>query len=238
MYCKDLLNLSVLSLYEGELLGKVDKLFFDKKLKKLLEIEIIGQEGIRLSLPSKNIYNVGKNAITIKNNQMVTTKMFESNLVAVPIESKAYSINGEFFGVIKDVCLNEKFFTEKILLENDQAVNINHLLSCGKNTVIFNASEEKINIKNLVPSVSPQMVKSKVEQEVHVMPTENKNVVAIEVKPTSVQNADFLIGRTCSKNIFNFNNELLIKEQAVVTKKVLKEISKFGKLRELMLYIK
>ncbi|MBR4998634.1 MAG: PRC-barrel domain-containing protein, partial [Clostridia bacterium] len=74
MYCKDLLNLSVLSLYEGELLGKVDKLFFDKKLKKLLEIEIIGQEGIRLSLPSKNIYNVGKNAITIKNNQMVTTK--------------------------------------------------------------------------------------------------------------------------------------------------------------------
>ena len=30
MYCKEFNSFSVLSLYEGELLGKVDKLYFDK----------------------------------------------------------------------------------------------------------------------------------------------------------------------------------------------------------------
>ena len=36
----------------------------------------------------------------------------------------------------------------------------------------------------------------------------------------------------------NYHEPLLIKAQAVITKKVLKEIEKFGKLRELMLYSK
>ena len=40
--CKDIQSLNVLSLYEGELLGVVDKLFFDKNFKKLVELEIIG----------------------------------------------------------------------------------------------------------------------------------------------------------------------------------------------------
>ena len=31
-YCCDFYSLSVLSLYEGEFLGKVNKLYFDKKL--------------------------------------------------------------------------------------------------------------------------------------------------------------------------------------------------------------
>ena len=55
MNLSELLNKSVLSLYEGELIGIVDKLYFDKKLKKLLEIELIGENDTRLKLPTKNI---------------------------------------------------------------------------------------------------------------------------------------------------------------------------------------
>jgi len=66
MYCKDLNSFPVLSLFEGELIGKVDKLYFDKKLKKLIEIELIGEDCSKLVLPTKNIYHVGKNAITVK----------------------------------------------------------------------------------------------------------------------------------------------------------------------------
>ena len=66
-----------------------------------------------------------------------------------------------------------------------------------------------------------------------------KNAVLLEdIKKPTIQNADFLIGRICTKDIFNFNNELLIKEHAVINKKNLKEINKYGKLRELMLYCK
>ena len=56
---------------EGGFLGTVDKICFNKNLKKLIQLEIIGENGIKLILKSKNIYKIGKNAITIKNNQQM-----------------------------------------------------------------------------------------------------------------------------------------------------------------------
>jgi len=138
MYCcKNFNSLSVLSLYEGELLGVVDKLYFDKSLKKLVEIELLGEEGIKLCLPTKNIYHVGKNAITVRNNQAVEIKNDSSNLCLNPTGSKAYTITGEFVGIVNEICFNEKFLVEKIELENNKELSPNMLASCGKNKIIF-----------------------------------------------------------------------------------------------------
>lgn len=238
-YCKELYKLSVLSIYEGELIGEVDKLCFDKNFNNLLEIELIGVDGAKLTLKCKNIYHVGKNAIIIKNNQQVAFKESCENKCDEPIGMKVYSINGEFLGIVKDVVLNEKFVTEKILLENETTLDVKNIASSGKNTMVFNTKETKLNVKNFTPIKINKTKKSKSVQPVSIMPTEaGSGVVAVEDVLATIQNADFLIGRVCTKNIYNFNNELLIKEQTQVTKKVLKEISRFGKLRELMLYTK
>lgn len=246
-YCNEFLGLSVLSLYEGELLGVVDKLYFDKKLKKLMELELVGEEGNKLILPTKSIYHIGRNAITIKNNQAVQLKVEDSEFVASPINSKAYTIRGEYLGVIKEISLNEKFLTEKFSLDNDKALDVNSLASSGKNTTIFYESTDKINIKKFTPQKSPKIFKSNIVQTAEIMPEpasekpseqSNLNIVEVEAPKPNIQNADFLLGRVCTKDIFNFNNEILIKAHAVITKKNLKEINKFGKLRELMLYSK
>ena len=238
-YCKELYELSVLSLYEGELIGKVDKLCFDKNFKKLIEIELIGNDGAKMILPCKNIYNIGKSAITVKNNQAIEFKENEANSIE-PIGAKTYSINGEFLGVVKDVTLTEKFLTEKIILENDNILNSINIASCGKNVMIFNTKEEQVNIKNFTPNKQPKLFKGKSVQTATILPNEKEVLGAVEIETcvTNFQNTDFLIGRTCVKNIYNFNNELLMKENCQVTKKALKEIIKFNKLRELMLYLK
>ena len=88
-YCNEFLSLNVLSLYEGELIGVVDKLYFDKKMRKLIQLELIGDNDTRLILPTKNIYHIGKNAITVKNNQAVSLKVEESEYCLCPINSKA-----------------------------------------------------------------------------------------------------------------------------------------------------
>lgn len=232
-YSKDFNSLSVLSLYEGDLLGKVDKLLFDKKLKKLCEIELIGVDGAKLSLPVKNIYHIGKNAITVKNNQAVTMKV-ESGLSVAPIDSKAFSITGEFLGVINEIVFNEKFLCEKISLENGELLNVKDIASSGRNTVIFYNNEKKVNVNSFVPK-QPEQFKGE-EVKCETLPI--KNVETMEKKTVNALNTNFLLGRICTKDIFNFNNELLIKAHSVVNKKNLKEINRFGKLRELMLYLK
>lgn len=250
-YCNELLGLSVLSLYEGELLGKVDKLYFDKKLKKLMEIELLSENDTRFILQTKNIYHIGKNAITVKNNQAISLKVEDATLTLAPINSKAYSIKGEFLGVIKNFTLNDKFLCEKFLLDNNNTLEINLLASCGKYTVIFYDQTAHVNLNKFTPKPTPKIFKNKQPQEAKVLPVEecdsqidlikeevSSNAVEVEQQKPNTQTADFLIGRVCTKDIFNFNNEILIKAHAVVNKKNLKEVNKFGKLRELMLYSK
>lgn len=237
LYCNDLNSLSVLSLYEGELLGVVDKLYFSEKLKKLIEIELINENGVKLILPTKNIYKIGKNAITVKNNQMVYLKTDNNNLILNPINSKAYSINGEYLGIIKEINFNEKFITQKISFDNNQTIGLDKLASCGKNTVIFNTANAKINKNKFKPENTDKILQTNNVEQVDILSInkENKNTN----KANAVQqNPDFLIGRKCVKDIFNFNNEILIKANTLVNKRNLKEIKKFGKLRELMLYSK
>ena len=239
-YCNDLNSLSVLSLYEGELLGVVNRLYFDKKLKKLVSIELINDDGVALVLPVKNIYNVGKNAITVKNNQSVSFEIEQSNYVTCPIDSKAYSINGEYLGCVKEISFNEKFATEKISLDNNLTLSIADLASCGKNTIIFYNNKQKVNISKFTPNKAPKIFKTSTPIQTEILPEINTNKFAepIEEKQTQIQNSGFLIGRICTKDILNFNNEILIKANKTITKKILKDISRFGKLRELMIFSK
>ena len=158
-YCKNMETLTILSLFEGELVGKINKLFFDKKLKKLCEIEVAGEDGVKMILPTKNIYNVGKNALTIKNNQAIILRNSADNNLVCPTGAKAYSISGEFLGVVDDVVLTSKFSTEKILLDNGAFLDVKFVASCGRNTIVFNNMGEKFNLKNFMPETQPKNYK-------------------------------------------------------------------------------
>lgn len=253
-YCSDLLSRPVLSLYEGELIGTVDKLLFDRKLKKLLYLQLTNENDTCFLLPTKNIYNVGKNAITIKNNTAVSLKIEDDGLCLCPIGSKSFNIKGEFLGIVKEIILTEKFVTEKISFENNLVLDSNMIASSGKNTVIFYDKSSRIDVNKFVPNKMPKIFKTKQPEVASILPVKNKllktenqniqddakniNAVPIEAMATKIQSSDFLLGKICTKDIFNFNNELLIKANAVINKKNLKEINRFGKLRELMLYCK
>lgn len=254
-YCSDFLSRPVLSLYEGELIGNVDKLLFDRKLKKLLYLELTSENDTRFLLPTKNIYNVGKNAITIKNNTAVSLKIEDDCYSTCPIGSKAFNIKGEFLGVVKEIILTEKYLTDKISFENNLVLSADMIASSGKNTVIFYDKSSKVDVSKFVPNKMPKIFKTKRTEIANILPVknntktekettqpltdiENTNAVPVETATTQIQNSDFLLGKICTKDIFNFNNELLIKAHAVVNKKNLKEINRFGKLRELMLYCK
>lgn len=241
-YCTDLIARPVLSLYEGELIGNVSKLLFDKKLKRLLFLELVGENDNHFLLSTKNIYNIGKNAITIKNNTAVSLKIDDDGFVSCPISSKAFNIKGEFLGIIKEVILNDKFLCEKLSFENENVIDANMIASCGKNTIIFYDKLSKVDINKFVPNKVPKIFKSKQVSQANILPIQDVESptapIQIETTAKNMQNSDFLIGKICVKDIFNFNNELLIKAHTVVTQKNLKEINKFGKLRELMLYCK
>lgn len=230
---KSLISQPVLSLYEGELLGIVDKLFLDKKLKKIIAVELIGEDGLKFLLQSKNIYHIGKSAITIKNNQCIELMSENQNLVPAPINLKAYTIQGEFLGIIKNINFNEKYLTTEIELDNNSAIKPNLVASSSKNAIIFFDK----NIPHQLKQFSPNNDKFK-KNLINTEKTEQNNENINKNKQKINFSSDFLIGRICTKDIYNFNNEILIKAHTIINKKNIKEIIKFGKIRELILFSK
>lgn len=236
-YSNELISLSVLALYEGELIGTVDKLYFDNKLKKLINVEIISDNDTRYVLLAKNIYNVGKNAIIVKNKQMVSLKVEDTDLIPCPIGAKAYSIKGAYLGIVNEVVLDDKFTTEKLTLDNANILTITNLASIGKNTIIFSDNNQKVEIKKFKSKPTPKIFKDIKPQIVSIQPVQTEHPVQIVSPPTNEQtNPNFLIGRICTKDIYNFNNELMVKKATKINKKHLKDASRYGKLREIMLY--
>ena len=225
--CKEITSLSVLSLYEGELIGKVDRLYFEKNLKKINCLGLVGTDGSKWLIPSKSIYHIGPNAITIKNKQAVMLEISSSIPLNSPMNSKAYSIKGEYLGTISDISFNDKYLTTKIYLDNGKTEAVEDVTSCGKSTVIF--SKERINPKSLSPK--PELETSKVVSTSLINPEQVAVVTKSNLDPNQ-----FLVGRRCIKDIMSFNNEILIKANTTITKKHISQIKKFGKLKELMLY--
>lgn len=260
---KNLIGLPVLSLYEGELVGNISNVFFDKKLRKVMFFQVEDQD-IKYSLATKNIYKIGKNAITIKNNACLTLQL-DNDIVATipaPYESKTYTIQGEFLGKIDQITFNEKYIVDTILLDNQKVLDCSNLASCSKNTILVYDQSTHINVSKFKNRALPKLFRTKNTQKVTTQPQNDKDfniepstdnqldladgLPTVEEKnfeihnislPTAITNyPTFLIGRVVVQDIMLDDKKSLIKANSTITDRTLTLALANNKIRELMLF--
>lgn len=252
MNIKDILNKPVLSLYEGELIGSIDTIWFDKKLKNLIAVELVSEDELRFVVHTKNIYHVGKNAVTIKNTDHADLKenLEPFDYVKNPIGNKVYTINGELKGVIHNIELNDKFVITKINLDKETEIDLTKIANCSKNTILIYDESTKVNVNRFKFLSKPKKFKTKSEISVTTLPIisepesandeESKPIImpkpTLENKPKIVNNTSFILGRKVNKDIFGLNNDIIVKKNTKITQQVIKTASRFGKLKELMIF--
>lgn len=236
MYLSELLQKPVLSLYEGELLGNISKVFFDKSKKKIKNFEIVNDEDINYCLSPKFIYTLGKHAIAIKNKQnlILSLNSSDENMQLLPINAKVYSIQGEYLGMVQDYTINPKYEIENLLLDNHQPINISNMASCSSNSIIVYDSNEHINISAFRYRIKH---KSDNKTKVRVLPKLFSSFNKISPDPANKKN-NFIIGRICTKDIFDNQHNIIIKQDSTITEQTLALASSKNKLQELMKYSK
>lgn len=239
MKISNILNMPVLSVYEGELIGQVSKLYFDKKLKKVSHFIITSEEGINYCLLPKNIYKHGKNAITIKNSTVLTLDFSEdlTDYLPQPLEYKTYTIQGEYLGKIASVSLDEKYNVSEIDLDNEKILDHKYLASCGKNTIIVYDENTTVDISKFKRLLAPKLFKTKQETAVSTQPvvTETNSEIA-DVKTDIKNNPKFLLGRLSTKDIMLDEDKLLIKANSTITARTISLAYSNNKIKELLIY--
>lgn len=235
MYLSELLQKPLLCLYEGELLGNINKVFFDKSRKKIKGFEILNEEEICYFLYPKHIYTIGKHAITIKNKQhLVLALNEETSSDILPINVKVYSLQGEYLGVVKDYSITDKYIVESLILDNQQLINISDMASFSNSSVVVYCSQEHVNINSFRYRIQN---KNTPPQKVKVLPKLFASFNKIAPSPTD-KGQNFIVGRVCTKDIVDNQHNIIIKQNSTITEQILALASNKNKLQELIKYSK
>ncbi|MBQ8522361.1 MAG: hypothetical protein IJ458_01700 [Clostridia bacterium] len=236
MYLSELLQKPLLCLYEGELLGNINRVFFDKSKKKIKYFEILNDEEISYCLYPKFIYTLGKHAITIKNKQNLILSLNDNstNAYILPINAKVYSLQGEYLGIVKDYSITEKYVIENLILDNQQLINIDDMASCSTNSIVVYYSEQHVNINSFRYRIKN---KNNDTSKVKVLPKLFSSFNKISPNPSN-KKENFIVGRICTKDIFDNQQNIIIKQHSTITEQTLALASSKNKLQELMKYSK
>lgn len=152
MKVTEILSKPVISLVDSKTEGIIKSIVFDKSFKRAKWLVLFDNnehlEDKALSI--QDIYSLGENAVVIKNADILNLYLSctKTDEVCLPINNNVYTTKGKYLGKVKDLILNDKYYIEKIILENEQEIDIKIVFASGEDAVIVQADNENINIAN------------------------------------------------------------------------------------------
>lgn len=213
----EIITKPVLTIYEGEIVGNIDGIIVDKKIKKILYYTI---EDDRYIMPS-SIYTVGKNAIVVKNMSVILDEQSVSG-IPLPLGIRVYNMEGEYIGKVRDISVKESGAINTLIMDNDECIEVSKILSASKNSIITMSANTTVKRSSFM---------RKTEKPAETIQTVVPNVVT----PRTSANISFLIGKICLKDIKGMTDEVIIKKGTKINTSLINIASQNGKLKELML---
>lgn len=220
----------VVSVYNGQIEGIVNNILFNNK--KQAKYLVISQNDEQfLVLETKDIYKTGEGAVIIKNSDVLS--IMESSELKMkecfsPINSIVVSIDGNYIGHVSDIELDNKYNIKNFIVDG-QVFDLNKVINISESAIIINTLDIKTSLSKFKSKTKIVIGNERItNQTVSVM--SNQTILPNR----TMLNYNFLIGRKVSKDILNFNGEIIIKENQTVNSKVLDIARINGKLRELI----
>ena len=220
----------VVSVYNGQIEGIVNNILFNNK--KQAKYLVISQNDEQfLVLETKDIYKTGEGAVIVKNSDVLS--LMESSELKMkecfsPINSIVVSIDGNYIGHVSDIELDNKYNIKNFIVDG-QVFDLNKVINISESAIIINTLDIKTNLSKFKSKTKIVIGNERItNQTVSVM--SNQTILPNR----TMLNYNFLIGRRVSKDILNFNGEIIIKENQTVNSKVLDIARINGKLRELI----
>ncbi|MGN1227087.1 MAG: hypothetical protein ACI4TX_00425, partial [Christensenellales bacterium] len=124
-----------------------------------------------------NIYNIGQDAITIKNNSYLDLKLTLNMQEYTPMNCQAYLTNGNLIGKVNDIEFDDKF-NIKTFMVDEQEIDARKMASHSKGTIIFYDDNFSIRVDKLKPNSNKIKIKENERllnnlPKAYIMPTYN-----------------------------------------------------------------
>ncbi len=227
MKLSEIIGKQVFVIYDAKFLGTVHDVAFDDKYKKVLGFYFFDQDENEYYLKTQNIFGLN-DYITIKNTSKITNNFLLDKPLS-PLGKQVVGINGANYDFLSDIEIDEnynvKFFvTNKQKFSIDQIMHISHSILVGEN----------VKMQNFKPKKSKQDEKILNNLTVSIMKMEELSASPITLMPPKITvNSDILLGKHLTKDIVGKNNELILKQNQIITPKQIMIAKQHEKLNEL-----
>lgn len=216
MKASNIIGMEVINLYEGQVYGYVKNLVFNSNYKKVSGLIVYSDKlDKQFYLSIKRIYKINDIVFTKNASVYDENYVYEDNS---PINLPAYLTDGKSLGLITDVELDDKFDVINYITTVNSIKN--DIAKITQELIIFNCENCKIKTSSFAPR-------------------KKKNIALTNDGEKTISNTNniFLVGRKVTKDIFTFNNELLVKSGTTITERIVRLARLNGKLRELALNV-
>lgn len=235
----EIISKQVVSVYECENIGVVKNVVFNSDFKKIAGFVFFNDEMENESFVSlENAYSFTNDGLLVKNLSKIG---FSSQIENNPINKKVFALNGTCLGKICDIEFDKKGFVSKFLTSQTEVLPT-QIFKVGHDTVIVNLQEEKqVKITSFKPkqnfnkeneildTIKVKLVKMDTLQQNQTAKKEAPKFPA-KIKPDLLS----LVGKKAVKTIIGLNNEIIIKQNNVISKHTLDMAKLHNKTYELM----
>ncbi|MBR4745188.1 MAG: hypothetical protein IK070_00565 [Clostridia bacterium] len=225
MTTQDIISLPVISIYDQKILGVVTNVYVYRK--RIIALLVVDENNYdEFILFTKNIYKQGAKAIivtTATKLQLKDSIQYLLDKYCLPLGNLAFDINGNDITTLANIIFDSHFKVISVQCNNIEYIR--DIISFKTNCTILNTYHKQIKIS---------------QEKIFNENAENKDIV---VKVQSKKSANpklntplsLLVGKTCTKNIFASNGEVILKKDTKITSSIVAKLSGLGKLNELLL---
>ena len=172
MKFSNLIAKPIISLFDCTTEGIVINAIFSeniRKIKALILENVKDEQNDEYLLNVKNIFQVGQDALMIKNQTFLeVNENLESNFIN-PINLRVFTINGINLGTISDFELDDSFNVITYYC-NDNSFTPNQIVTFNDTLVLINTDDNEINISKFKPKIKNFKIKTKDDRIASVTP--------------------------------------------------------------------
>ncbi len=219
----ELISKKVFALDTGECVGYVINVMLDKNFSIVEKLLIVDDESeYECEALTKNVIFKGDD-VFIKSSKFIS---YEHGLLMDRLLGKyVFTQEASSCGLLNDIYLDNFYIIS--FVTNKCSFSYKQISLIGRDCIII-GKRKKIKNKQNFFDEKKSNIPSAPDQLVSISSVGEKVGQAVPYRASS----DFksLIGKIATKDIFGFNNELLVKKFEVITQKKLNDVKKHGKL--------
>lgn len=229
MNLSNIIGKQVFDIFSGEIIGTIHDANFNFNYTKLLGIYFFDNEENEYYIKRQNIYSI-KDFLTIKNNTKVSQNFVLSENLS-PLGKNIVSVFGDDYGTLCDIEFDDKFNITNFVSTKNKKIEPQKIISISKSMIVG----FEIKMCSFRPRKKVQIATQNLNNlAVSIMKIEDTQQTNQKLMPSKITvNSDVLVGKKLSKDIYGKNNELILKQNQVLSLKNIMLAKQHDKLNEL-----